>query len=404
MKIRRDYSQPFFREPKRHRLRNVLLVTILGVLLGAGIVWQWTSVELMIDSFIGEPATPTPLPSELAMRAVRHIQLGDFAAAETLLAVAVAERPHNISYLYEYGIILIELGQYDKAYTIAEQIIDLNANDAHGFALKAAALVASDEPAVAIPFALSGLDLDPGFTALYATLSRAYINTQRWADGLESGESGLEINPGDAQLVRAYAYALQSVGAYDEAARYLEQSIELRPSYLPTHFELAALYLSRDRDQQAIDLYDRILALDTRNARAMLRLCLAYRKIGQYARALGFCEDSVSHDSNDPEAQFHLGLLYYRDRRFNESRDTFQRCLDHDDGAYDLSCRYRLGLSHYYVGDCTTGWALLNESLTMAQARTGYTETISNIQQGLHDIGADPRCIETASAPVSFQD
>ena len=87
MKIRRDYSQPFFREPKRHRLRNVLLVTILGVLLGAGIVWQWASVELMIDSVFGEPATPTPLPSELAMRAVRHNQLGDFAAAETLLAV-----------------------------------------------------------------------------------------------------------------------------------------------------------------------------------------------------------------------------------------------------------------------------------------------------------------------------
>ena len=210
--------------------------------------------------------------------------------------------------------------------------------------------------------------------------------------------------PDDAELIRAYAYALQSVGEYDDATSYLERSIELRPSYLPTHFELAALYLARDQDQRAIDLYDRILSLDPRHARAMLRQCLAYRKVGQFARALGFCEDSVANDDSDSEALFHLALLYYRERRFEASRDTFQRCLDYDDGSYDLSCRYRLGLSHYYLGDCAAGWALLNESLAIAQAQSGYESTIANILLGLEDIAHDSDCIDSASAPVSIQD
>lgn len=404
MRIRRDYSQPFFREPKRHRRRNTLIAVILGLLLGFGVVSQRSTVELVVESLLGDPATPTPLPSELAMRGALQAQAGDFHAAASQMATAVSQRPHNIAYLYEYGKVLIELGQYEEALLYAERIIDLDAKDARGFALKSAALVAQGQAGAAISIALSGLDLDPGFTPFYATLSRAYIDTQRWPDGLEAGERGLSINPGDAELARAYAYALQSVGAYDEAAEHLERAIELRPGYLPVHFELAALYLARDQDQQAIDLYDRILALDPRNARAMLRLCLAYRKVGQFARALGFCEDSASNDSSDAEALFHLGLLYYRERRFVDSRDTFQQCLEHDDGAYDLSCRYRLGLSHYYTGDCTTGWALLQESLALAEAATGYSDTIDRIHQGLEAINSDLKCIATASAPLSFQD
>ncbi len=404
MRIRRDYSQPFFREPKRHRTRNRLFAVLLGLLLGLGVVSQRATVELAVESLFGEAPTPTPLPSELAMRAAQQAQVGDFAAAADIMATAVAARPQSIAYLYEYGKTLIELEQTEAALTVAERIINLDAKDAHGFALKSAALVAQGQPAVAIPTALSGLDLNPGFTAFYATLSRAYIDTQRWSDGLEAGERGLSINPDDAELVRAYAYALQSVGAYDEAADYLERAIELRPSYLPIHFELAGLYLARDSDQQAIDLYGRILAIDSRNARAMLRLCLAYRKIGQFARALGFCEDSVANDSSDAEALFHLGLLYYRERRFIESRDTFQQCLYHDDGTYDLSCRYRLGLSHYYTGDCTIGWTLLQESLALAEAATGYSDTIDRIQQGLDAINSDLKCIEAAAAPVSIQD
>ena len=123
------------------------------------------------------------------------------------------------------------------------------------------------------------------------------------------------------------------------------------------------------KTRAAIDLYDHILAIDPGNARAMLRLCLAYRKIGEFARALGFCEDSVVEDGADAEAQFQLGLLYYRERRFAQSRIAFGECLAHDDGTFDnLSCRYRLGLSHYYTGDCTSGWTLLRDSLDLARA------------------------------------
>lgn len=402
MKIQRDYTQPFFREPKRHPLRNMLIAALLGLLLGLAILWQWDAVQGVVQSFSASPPTPTPLPSELATRASELVLAGDLSGAETLLAKAVEERPNNIAYRYEHGRLLIELGRYDEAHDHGAAITEIDARDARGFALKATALTWKGQASVAIPIALSGLELNPRFTPLYATLARAYVDTQRWEDGLEAGERGLSIDDDDADLTRAYAYALQSVGSYNDAEVYLQRAMQLRPTYLPIHFELGGLYLARDDDQSAIDIYNRILSLEPRNARAMLRLCLAYRKVGEFARALGFCQDSVANEPADAEAQFQLGLLHYRERQFEASRNAFQQCLRYDDGFYELSCRYRLALSHYYTGACTLGWSLLRDSLDLAQA-TGDSATVGNILQGLDAIESDPQCVDEAAAPVTIQ-
>lgn len=403
MKIRRDYSQPFFRQPKRHRLRNLLIVCALGMLLGLTLWWQGEALLNMALNLSLSPPTATPSPNERALRAARLMQAGDFAAAEPLLAKAVAERPAHIGYLYEYGRVLLELGRAEEAAALGDAIIDIDARDARGFSLKAAGLTWAGQAAEAIPIALAGLEAAPGFTPLYAVLSRAYIDEQRWTDGLEASERGLSLDADDADVMRAYAYALQSVGAYEDAVSYLQRALELRPSYLPLHFELAGLYLARNENQSAIDLYDRILALDARNSRALLRLCLAYRKVGEFSRALGFCEDAAAEDPSDAEAQFQLGLLYYRERQFERSRDAFDACVTVDAGLYDLSCRYRLALSYYYLGDCTLGWSLLRDSLEVARALDADSVTVSNILQGLSDIEGDPQCLEEASA-ITFQD
>ncbi|MCY4246025.1 MAG: tetratricopeptide repeat protein [Chloroflexi bacterium] len=401
MQIKRDYTQPFFRQPKRRRIRNLIVFAMLLGLLVAALVWQWDQLAATVTSLGAPPPTPTPRPSQRAARAAQLVAANDLLAAEAELALAVAERPRSIAYLYAHGRLLIELERYAEALELGVAITDLDARDERGFALQAAALTWQGQSASAIPIALSGLELNPRYTPLHAALTRAYVDTDRWTEALETGERGLSVDPDDADLLRAYAYALQSVGSHNDAINHLQRAIELRPTYLPTHLELAGLYLARDENSSAIDLYNRVLSIDPRNARGLLRLCLAYRKVGEFARALGFCKDSVDNNPADAAAQFQLGLLHYRERQFNESRAAFAACLVHDDGVYDLSCRYRLGLSHYYTGDCTRGWSLLRESLALAQAN-GDEATTRNVLQGLAAIESDSDCIDDAAAPVAL--
>ena len=204
------------------------------------------------------------------------------------------------------------------------------------------------------------------------------------------GEKAINLDPYNANAHRSYAHALTSVAEYDLAMEELQQAIDLNPNYLPPYFELALLLLANDRDQEAIDIYDRILSMQPRNARAMLRQCQAYRKVGEFQRALGFCQDSVSEDPTYLPAQFQLGMLHYRERQFAPAQEAFQACVDI--GGANLDCFYRLGLTHYYLGDCQTGWDILQDALIMAGAREGTAETIEDIRQGLTAIGSDANC------------
>jgi tetratricopeptide (TPR) repeat protein len=170
----------------------------------------------------------------------------------------------------------------------------------------------------------------------------------------------------------------------------LERALEIQPNFPPTLFELALLYLASDRDQDAIDAYQRIISVEPRNTRALLRLCQAYRKVGEFDRAIGFCEDAVGFDPEYVQAFFWLGSLQYRQRNFPSALASFQSCYNLDPTF--LECEYLLGLSHYYVGQCETAWNMLQASLVVAQSRADASGAVEDIQSGLVAISSDPQC------------
>lgn len=391
MQIKRDYSEPFFRERRKNPLR--IVVYILGFVAFALFIayTQLDQIEAAAYNLVNEAPTPTPSPNQLAQWGAEAYLVGDMAAAEEYFERAVRQRPDDTNYLYEYGQILIDNDDPDTALQMADRIIDLDSNEVRGYALKTRALVWLGTPASAIPVGLAGMELDPYFAPLHAALARAYIGDGRYREGLDMGFEATELSPNDVRVRWAYAFALATVGERDLAMAELERAIEIHPNFVSPYFELAFLYLSANRDQEAIDLYDRVLSMQPRNARANLRQCEAYRKVGEFERAIGFCEDAVTADPTYVPALFRLGLFRYSRREFADAQGAFQRCVEQDPG--NLECTYRLGLTHYYLEkDCETSWGMLRDSLIMAQAQDNTEETVENIRMGMNAIANDPAC------------
>lgn len=394
MYIRRDHRDSFFRERRRRRWPRVLA---LALVLIAGAWFLSTRPELIATAaynILNAQATPTPLASTLATQATQRYQLGDLEGAAQLLERAVNQRPENLDYLYEYGQIMIDRDQPEPVLELARRMIAIDAEDVRGFTLRARALVWQGDNQSAIPVGVAGLDLDPAFGPLHAALARAYTNSQRWQDGLRHGDLAVQYAPGDVRAYWAYANSLTAVGAYSEAVRALEDAIEIHPAFLPPYFELAFLYLSSNRDRDAIATYDRILSMQPSHARALLRQCEAYRKVGEFQRAQGFCEDAVVADPSFVPAQYRLGLLRYNERRFEDARVAFQTCRDNDPG--NLECTYRLGLTYYYLDNCGVAWDLLQDGLLMAQTQDAPTSTVDIIREGLIAISTDDKCPDYA--------
>lgn len=391
MQVRRDYREPFFREKKRgFPWRNLFMLVLLVM---GGLFVLSTQPELMTSAtyaLLGNAPTPTPLPREWIDRAVSAQQNGDYPAALAAYEEAIAQRPTNLDYLYDYGQLLIDADRADEALTVANTITNAASNDVRGYALKTRAMTWLGQSAAAVPVGLQGIALDDQFGPIYEAISRAYAGEARWRESIDSARLATELSPNDARAYWAYANVLTQTSNYDLAISELQTAIQVNPTLMQPYFELAYLLLSLDRNQEAIDLYDRILGMQPRNARALLRQCEAYRKIGEFNRAVGLCQDAVDADPSYADAQYRLGTFLYNSREFERSRTAFDACLTLK--PENLQCRYYLGLSYYYLGQCEDAQRYLSEAQRIATAQSEDSDDLTVISEGLAALASDPTC------------
>jgi len=427
MYVRRNQRNRFFKERQRKPsvLRRFLIGLFLILVAGAIAFWQQDFVLETAYEYLGPDVTPTPLPGELAREAENLYQLGDLEGSAEIWERVIAMRSDSVDYLYEYGMILIDLDDSRNAYAeraeeFAANIIELDQDDPRGYALRARALVWEGSYSLALTVAQAGLDISPTFAPLYEALSRAHIGENNLREGQEAGILAIEYGPGDVRSYWAYASSLAFSGATDEAIIEYERTVDVNPSFLPPYFELANLYLASNRDQEAIDTYNRILGVQPTNARALLRQCQAYRKVGQFNQARGLCEDSVVSDPTYVPALYQLGQIQYSNSEFELADDNFQTCVDLD--SDNLQCTYYLGLTQYYLAqaeyrdvceaqrltslDCTSGqtcqvgWDLLQEALLMSESQSNTDGDREIIITGLTAMQNDPACSGVTGLPI----
>ncbi len=380
MQIKRDYSQPFFSTRRRSRVTGRFLF-FYGLLIGAFLVFvssQFGRLQMVALGAIGLAPTPTAFASTWAMQGYDFFLQGKMEEAATAYAQAVSQEPNNINYLYEYGRTLIELNRtanplqnrpqsdVELASELGDRAMDAAPQDVRAYTLKASALVMLGDSQSAIPVALQGYELNSGFASLLAALARAYTDIGRYQQGLDYGLAAVEADPKNVDAHRGYAIALIWVGRRDEAIRELEDAININPNLAAPYFELAGQYKGANRIEDAIAAYEKVMSIQPRNPKGLLRLCETYTQVGQNEQAEGYCDDAIQIDESYADAYKARGGVRFRRRNYEGAIEDFKKCQSNNSQA--IECFYQQGLAYYYIGgptNCDFAWDLLNRSLEL---------------------------------------
>lgn len=359
---------------------------------------NYNQMQYMALEALGIAPTPTLFASQHAEKGMNLYTSGDVNTALVEFKLAIEQRPDDIDYLYEYGKLLIETGDFDGAVPYGERAIQVAPDDVRGYALKARALMWSD-PGTAIPTAVSGLEINPNFAPLHAALSVAYTNIGRYAEGLQRGIRAVELDPLDAFTHRAYSIPLIYTGRNSQAIEQLEEAVSINPSLAAPYFELAAQYRAIDFPEMAVGVYRRVLTIDPSNAKAYLRMCETYASVGEFITASGFCETALDIDPVYGSAWRMLGQLQYNRRNYESSIDSFEKCVEL--GTEEVECYYIRGLAHYFLGQCDDAWVVLQDSLNYARQEP----IINAINIGLENVtircaGYENQALPTAIPPT----
>jgi serine/threonine protein kinase/tetratricopeptide (TPR) repeat protein len=111
--------------------------------------------------------------------------------------------------------------------------------------------------------ALKALELDPDLAEAHAAMGLVYARDLAWVSSERHFERAIALNPSLSQLYTSYSFfTLRPLWKFDKAERLLQVAMRRDPLSLDVWREMGQLYFTVGRYDEAIDLLQRVRAVD----------------------------------------------------------------------------------------------------------------------------------------------
>ena len=150
---------------------------------------------------------------------------------------------------------------------------------------------------------------------------------QIWQSDITLWQDAVQKAPLMPEAHYNHGYALQSIGATDEALDAYIQATHLQPSYARAQNNLGAIYQQRGQLKEALQAYRIALKAEPDVVETLNNMGLCYTKLGQTNEAMALYRRAVALDDSQAEIWLNLGLLYRDTRQMSEAAQALGRAL-----------------------------------------------------------------------------
>jgi tetratricopeptide (TPR) repeat protein len=172
----------------------------------------------------------------------------------------------------------------------------------------------------------------------YAYLARLLLEQGQYQRADETSVLGLEKKPNDPAALAVRGEILIMKGQVEEATNLLEQALQLDPDNVEANFQLGTLADENKRHAEAAKHFEKVLAVNGRDAQAWDYLALNVEVLGEVARAQNAYLEGEA--INQPGRHFD-SFLDYNYGRFLTKRNQLNGAKQHLDHAVELAPEVR---------------------------------------------------------------
>jgi len=152
--------------------------------------------------------------------------------------------------------------------------------------------------------ALKALELDPDLAEAHAAMGVVYARDLDWASSQHHFQQAIALNPSLSQVYTSYSFfTLRPLRKFDEAERLLRLALQSDPLSLDVWREMAELFFTVGRYDEAISLLERVRAVDPQFPTASVIIARALVVAGRINEGLAI------YDAMDSAA---AGVPHYR--------------------------------------------------------------------------------------------
>lgn len=138
-------------------------------------------------------------------------------------------------------------------------------------------------------------------------------------------------------------------GRVDDAYAWAREAIRHAPAYAGAHNTLGILYLERQADDAAEQVFRTVLAADPRNTRALANLAETLTRQGRLAEAHATRQRLASLEEAGPYHWFRQGMVAMRGGEYAKAQAWFAKELSR--AEYNAEFHYWMGIASHNLGD-----------------------------------------------------
>ena len=174
---------------------------------------------------------------------------------------------------------------------------------------------------------------------------------------IEAGEheQALEIifktideNPKDETHYINSAVVLSQIGKIEEAERFLQQALVLKPESFSAGYTLANLYFNAERYKEALTLYLNVYDKHYEDSDLNFMIARSYVNTGDFLMSIPFFDTAHKNEPEDMDISFEYGLTLCQLEQYEPAQKLLTLVTEKTNHA---DAEYNLGLATYMKDD-----------------------------------------------------
>jgi tetratricopeptide (TPR) repeat protein len=174
----------------------------------------------------------------------------------------------------------------------------------------------------------------PNSSLAYQTL--ASIHSNDLVRTIDIYRRGLDAIPDDENIGLLLATAYNNAGQYEKGISVYEKVLAINPENIRAINNLAASLLDHRSDAEShVEALRLAKRFESRSEPALLdTLGWAYYKNGDFKRARQYLESAIKPGNQHPLVHHHLGMAYFAEQELMSARRQLKKAIDLSDGNY----------------------------------------------------------------------
>lgn len=216
----------------------------------------------------------------------------------------------------------------------------------------------------AVPLLERATRVNPDHAKSWARLGSALRNLRRYDEALNAYRQATRLESDYAWAWNEQGITLEIIGRYEDALKAYRQASKYAPNDALYIYQQADLLVSHTQDhEQALDLLEQALRLDSRNPRIWAKHGQVLRRLNRFEDALNSYTRSIELDPSYAWAWNGRGLTLSALGDHEEALHCFQRAAEAD--PLDVWYWYNQGDEYIILGRMTEALTVLDHALKL---------------------------------------